>query len=172
MKTNRVFLLLGSNEGERLEILQQASLQLAKRLATSDLICSAIYETAAWGKEDQAPFLNAALAFDTHHSLEALHQTTQEVEHAFGRERRERWGQRTLDIDILFYGDVVVRTPLLQVPHLGIPDRRFALVPLVEIAADWRHPISRKTMTTLLAECPDPLGVQQTKDKLCLMAIR
>lgn len=121
---------------------------------------SQIYETAAWGREDLQPFLNMALEVHTDQTpLELLH-TVLAIEQEMGRQRTEHWGARTLDIDILFYDDHIIDLPELKVPHPYLPQRRFVLAPLCEIAPDLMHPQLHVTVQTLLDGCPDLLPVR------------
>jgi 2-amino-4-hydroxy-6-hydroxymethyldihydropteridine diphosphokinase len=152
------YLLLGSNLGDRAAHLQQARQTLAA--TAGDIVAtSAYYETAAWGLEDQPAFLNQALAVRTALPANALLAACQATEQQAGRERRQRWGARTLDVDILLYGPDIIATPTLVVPHPALPARRFALVPLAEIAPQLVHPQLHQTVAALLASCPDPLEV-------------
>jgi 2-amino-4-hydroxy-6-hydroxymethyldihydropteridine diphosphokinase len=157
--THKVYLLLGSNEGDRISWFQKAMAELEQTVGNITAQ-SSLYETAAWGKEDQPDFLNMALCIETNLTPEALLQATQTIEQHMGRQRAIHWGQRTLDIDILFYGSEVVDIPNLKVPHPYIQDRRFALVPLHEIAPQLVHPALHKTIAELLATCPDTLEVR------------
>ena len=152
------YLLLGSNIGDRAAHLQQARHTLA---ATAGMVvaASAFYETAAWGLEDQAAFLNQALAIRTALDAPALLAACLATEQQAGRERQQRWAARTLDVDILLYGDAIIHTPTLTVPHPALPTRRFALTPLAELAPQLVHPQLRQTISELLAACPDPLAV-------------
>ncbi len=160
MIASRIYLLLGSNLGDRLRLLQAAVHYLTLHLARGQVTCSSVYETAAWGKEDQPAFLNMAVGMDTTLTPELVLAATRQIEQSFGRQRIERWGERTLDIDILFYGQEVINSPQLTIPHPQIQARRFALVPMSEIASDLVHPILRKTILQLLQECTDSLEVK------------
>ncbi len=157
------YLLLGSNLGNRAELLGQARAHLA---ATAGPIVaeSGIYETAAWGREDQPAFLNQAVAVRTTLLPAELLAACQAAEHQAGRQRLEHWGSRTLDVDILLFGQECIGTPSLSVPHPRLAERRFALVPLAEIAGALLHPQLGSTVAELLARCPDPLPVRHWPD--------
>lgn len=152
------YLLLGSNLGDRAAYLQQAQRALATT-AGEIVADSAYYETAAWGLEDQPAFLNQVLAVRTELSAAELLAACLATEQQAGRERRQRWGSRTLDVDILLYGQEIIATPTLIVPHPALPARRFALVPLAELAPQLMHPQLHQTVAELLAHCADPLAV-------------
>ena len=152
------YLLLGSNLGDRAALLRQARARLAATAGPIEAE-SGLYETAAWGRQDQPAFLNQALAVRTALSPVDLLAACLATEQQAGRERLERWGSRTLDVDILFFGEAIIATPALCVPHPRLAERRFALVPLAEIAGSRQHPQLRETIDTLLARCADPLPV-------------
>ena len=157
--TTLAYLLLGSNLGNRAALLAAARQELATT-AGNIVAASGLYETAAWGREDQPAFLNQALALRTQLRPEALLAACQAAEQHAGRQRLEHWGSRTLDVDILLFGEEIIDTPTLQVPHPRLAERRFALVPLAEIAGALRHPQQSETIETLLRCCPDPLPVR------------
>ena len=156
MASTLAYLLLGSNLGDRAAHLAAGRQQLLT--TAGDLVAeSAIYETAAWGTENQPAFLNQVLAFETYLPAQALLAVCLATEQLEGRVRLERWGARSLDVDLLLFGDTIMQTPFLTVPHPALPDRRFALLPLAEIAPRLRHPQLGQTIATLLQECPDTL---------------
>lgn len=159
---NKVYLLIGGNVGDRLRNLQLAVTALHRSCGRVTKQ-SAVYETAAWGKTDQQAFLNQALLLETDLTAPALLACVLKAEAMLGRVRKERYGPRIIDIDILFYNNDIVRTPALTIPHPEIQNRRFALVPLQEIAPGLVHPVLKKNIDQLLIECPDTLEVTKTR---------
>ncbi|GAB3841477.1 2-amino-4-hydroxy-6-hydroxymethyldihydropteridine diphosphokinase [Hymenobacter jeollabukensis] len=153
------YLLLGSNLGDRVVTLHRALLGLAEKGGRLVAV-SGVYETAAWGQEAQPAFLNQAVQLSTDLTPEQLLAACQQVEADLGRERLELWGPRTLDVDILFYDDLVLQTEALTIPHPRLPERMFALVPLADIATTYVHPQLHKSVADLLADCPDKLPVE------------
>lgn len=139
----RAFLGLGSNRGDRLAMLRQAAARLRALPGVRILRASSVYETAPLGLTDQPWFLNQVLEVETtldpHHLLAAV----QEVEVSLGRRREVRWGPRTIDIDILLYADVTLRSPRLVLPHPALAHRRFVLMPLAELDPLLRLPDGR-----------------------------
>lgn len=157
---HRVFLLLGSNLGDRYRNLEDAAHAINEQ-AGQIVRKSSIYSTAAWGNAAQPDFYNQAIEVLTRHEPESLLTVLLSIEAALGRVRRERWGERVIDIDVLLCGDLVISSPTLTVPHPEMQNRRFALVPLAEIADGVVHPKLQKTIDELLAECPDELAVNR-----------
>jgi 16S rRNA (guanine(527)-N(7))-methyltransferase RsmG/2-amino-4-hydroxy-6-hydroxymethyldihydropteridine diphosphokinase len=157
LKKTAVYLSLGSNLGDRAATLVRAK-EMLRGLGTITA-ASPLYETEPVEVEDCQPwYLNCVLAIDTALTPEQLLAGTQAVELALGRRRNTRNAPRTLDIDILLFGDAVVMTPGLSIPHPGLAHRRFVLQPLEEIAPNAWHPILNKTMRELLAALPSDAG--------------
>ena len=157
---NTAYLLIGGNLGNRYAYLQEA-VQNIQQFCGNIVHSSAIYETAAWGKTDQPSFYNRALAVETELSPEQLMQKLLDIETAMGRKRSEKMGPRIIDLDILLIDGLVISSTLLQLPHPALPMRRFALLPLAEIAPDLVHPLLKKTINELLTDCTDELDVQK-----------
>lgn len=145
-----VYLGLGTNMGDRAGYLKAAVAALSKLPDTELLRQSSIYETAAWGKTDQNAFLNMACQLDTRLTSEALLAATQAIEQALGRVRHEKWGPRTIDIDLLLFGDEPYQSKALTIPHPYMTQRAFVLIPLLEIAPDVTLPDSQKSLRSYL----------------------
>ena len=163
MKSNTVTLLLGSNLGNRQAILQKAFVLIEKRIGTV-LLQSSYYESEPWGKTDQPDFLNQALVVNTKLSPQAVLNHALSIEQHLGRIRNEKWGARSIDIDLLYAETQVINSEHLVIPHPGIAQRRFVLVPLVEILPDFIHPVLNKNQKQLLDECEDPFKVKKFRD--------
>lgn len=157
---NTAYLLIGSNMGNRQEVLQKARKMIEDSCGVIEQQ-SAIYLTAAWGLEAQADFLNQVLRIDTKLDAQLLLRKVQAIEVELGRERSILYGPRIIDIDILFFNDEIINEENLVIPHPQIQNRRFVLVPLAEITPALVHPVLQKTVVQLLAECPDKLAVQK-----------
>jgi 2-amino-4-hydroxy-6-hydroxymethyldihydropteridine diphosphokinase len=157
------YLLLGSNMGQSKSLLSIAADHIQQK-AGLILLKSAIYESEAWGKEDQDPFLNQVLLIESSLSASHLLHSLLQIELQMGRTRSIKWGARIIDIDILFYEEQQIQLDALTIPHPAIADRRFTLVPLHEIAPDFIHPVHHKSIKTLLLECQDPLMVKLLDD--------
>lgn len=153
------YLLLGGNLGEREANLQQAVQLLGDEIGTLEAV-SSIYETAAWGKTDQPSFLNQAIAIKTSLSALQVLEKALIIEQILGRVRKDKWGERLIDIDLILFGDEIIDVPnKLQVPHPHMQDRKFVMVPLAEIAPDMIHPKFGKTMLYLMENITDKLEV-------------
>lgn len=155
-----VHLLLGSNLGNREHNLELAIREIG-RLLGPIITASSVYKTAAWGNTDQPEFYNQVVVATTGKSPEEALRAILNIEDQLGRKRTEKWGSRIIDIDILFWDDQVISTPELTIPHPGIPQRRFTLIPLLEISPDFVHPVLQKSVHELLQDCTDTLPVEK-----------
>jgi 2-amino-4-hydroxy-6-hydroxymethyldihydropteridine diphosphokinase len=155
-----IFLILGTNQGDKIQNLAQVRAAIDPLLGTI-LHTSSVYQTAPWGKTDQADFYNQVVEVSSELDPHQLLEEVLLIETSLGRIRKEKWGSRIIDIDILFFGDQVIDTPSLTIPHPGIPQRKFTLVPLNEIAPQFVHPVIHKTVSTLFKECSDKLEVMK-----------
>ena len=157
---NVSYILTGSNLGNRLEYLMNAKEAIAKT-AGPVVHASSIYETAAWGLEDQPSFLNQALEIHTLLSAAALLDNLLKIEEDLGRKRDVKYGPRLIDIDILSFNNEVIEQKGLTIPHPELHKRRFALQCLNDIAPTFVHPVFNKSVRELLVECVDPLAVKK-----------
>lgn len=155
---NKVYLLLGSNLGNRLTNLEKARQQISRQ-AGLIVTTSSVYETAPWGHENQGMFYNQVVVVQTTLIPPILLSGLLAIETQLGRVRNEKFGPRNIDIDILFYNDAIVNTPELTLPHPALHMRRFTLIPLHEVASEFMHPVLKKSIRQLLHECPDNLPV-------------
>jgi len=157
---NPIFILLGSNLGDRQKNLDQARQEISR--SVGDIITtSATYKTAAWGNKQQPDFFNQVIEIRSSHDPNKLISDTQLIEEKMGRIRKEKWGPRIIDIDILFYGDIVISNEKITIPHPEIPNRRFTLLPLSEVAPDFIHPVLKRSVFQLLKACADDLLVEK-----------
>jgi len=157
---NEAFLLTGGNMDERKGFLSKAKMEI-EAYCGKIIQESPIYETAAWGKEDQPAFLNQVLKIETKLSSQELLKEILKIEEHLGRKRGLKYGPRTIDIDILFFNQEVIDLQGLKIPHPQMQNRRFVLVPLNDMAPQMIHPVFKKTLSQLLAECPDLLAVNK-----------
>ena len=156
--------MIGGNLGDRLKLLQKAESLLESTCGTL-VNASSIYESEAWGMNNQPSFLNRLLVMQTDLTPFQLLEKMLDIELQLERKRLEKWGPRTMDIDLLFYNDLVLETEKLTVPHPWIGSRRFVLEPLVEVAGELLHPIVKKTMKQLLESCKDPCQVRCWRER-------
>lgn len=155
-----VFLLLGSNLGNRQLFLLDAIRRIEKKIAPV-IKASSVYETQSWGKTDLPDYLNQVIILQTEMSALQVLGNVLAIEIKLGRMREEKWGSRTIDIDILFYGDAIISAPGLVVPHPQLHKRSFTLAPLAEIAPQFVHPLLNKNILTLKKEVKDNLIVKK-----------
>jgi 2-amino-4-hydroxy-6-hydroxymethyldihydropteridine diphosphokinase len=157
---HQAYLLLGSNLSRPAIQLKRACDFISKKVGQI-IKKSYLYQTAAWGKHDQPDFLNQVLLVETHLSPESLLSTILNIEQRMGRVRTIKNAPRKIDIDILFYDDIIIDKTDLKIPHPLIAQRRFVLTPLYEISPDYIHPVHQENMEELLKKCPDPLDVKR-----------
>jgi 2-amino-4-hydroxy-6-hydroxymethyldihydropteridine diphosphokinase len=154
-----VFISLGGNLGNTLEIFKNSYPEIEKKIGCITAF-SKIYQTAAWGKTDQADFLNQVISLETDLNPEKIMSELLDIESVLGRRRNEIWGPRILDLDILFIENLVLSSENLDIPHPQIPHRRFVLIPMAEIAPHFIHPVHQKSMLELLEQTSDQQSVQ------------
>ena len=157
------YILFGSNLGDKNGIFDQACLYINNRCGHVVKV-SAAYESEPWGFESEEWFLNRVIVLETLMTPENLLKELLEIERKLGRERHpevEGYTSRTADLDILYYGQRVICTETLIVPHPRLHRRRFALLPMCEVAPDMIHPAFGRTQTELLEHCPDTLAVRK-----------
>ncbi|MCS7228464.1 MAG: 2-amino-4-hydroxy-6-hydroxymethyldihydropteridine diphosphokinase [Candidatus Kryptonium sp.] len=165
------YLGIGSNLGDRIKYIQRALVALSKLPRTKITKISSLYETEPYGKKDQPWFINIVVEILTELSPFELFKKCKSIEKILGRQSRERWMEREIDIDILLYGDVVISTDEIQIPHPDMHNRRFVLIPLGEIAPKAIHPVFKKSISELLIECKDTTKIIHIPEKIDLKNI-
>ena len=158
MKEHTVYLALGTNLGDRLANLKQAISALTPQMEVQTK--SQVYETPPWGYEDQPKFLNQVIKAQTYLEPEALLKHLKRLEVALGRKASFQNGPRLIDIDLLFYDDLVLNQPALVLPHPRLHERGFVLLPLMDIAPDLMHPVYKKSVREMVAQC-DLHGIEK-----------
>ena len=145
-----VFISLGSNVGNRQSNIERSVNKLSVKCPV--LSVSSVYETDPVGVKDQPDFLNAAVKIGTTMLPDCLLGFVKEIEAVMGREQNSRWGPRIIDLDIVFYGNLIIETPKLKIPHLHASERRFVIEPLCEIAPDLTDPVTGRDMISILRD--------------------
>lgn len=154
-----IYLGLGSNRGDRLAFIEIAIEEISRIDSTSVHRVSSIYETEPWGIRDQNFFLNCVAEISSELNAHKLAARLKSVETLIGRTNSSKWHEREIDIDLLFYDDMIINSDGLRVPHSEVESRNFVLVPLNDLAPELVHPVSKKTISEILAESKDELGV-------------
>ncbi|WP_057939280.1 2-amino-4-hydroxy-6-hydroxymethyldihydropteridine diphosphokinase [Algoriphagus resistens] len=155
----KAVLILGGNKGLR-EVLLRSAVEAVSKLGELTL-ASKIYETEAWGGVAKGAFLNQVVQIKTAYSAAELLAFTQGIEMDLGRTREEHWGDRTMDIDIIYFGDRIIDTPTLRIPHPFLAERKFVLAPLAEILPEFIHPVLGKSSLEMLKDCEDRSEVKK-----------
>ena len=157
---NIVYLQLGSNLGDRLQQLRKAIIEIEIRIG--DIMnFSKVDESLPWGVVGQPNYLNQILEVRTRFEATDVLSSALDIEALLGRKRKEKWGERLIDIDILFYNNDIISSPKLDIPHKHLHKRKFVLVPLNEIAKNYKHPKYMKKVKDLLLECDDKNTVHE-----------
>jgi 2-amino-4-hydroxy-6-hydroxymethyldihydropteridine pyrophosphokinase len=160
---NKTYLLIGTNEGNRLQHLNNAKFLIEQKVGKI-ISASSIYETAAWGKHDQPDFLNQVVRVDTLLTAQTCMQEILLIENAMGRIRTKKNDPRIIDIDILFFNNETINQTGLIVPHPELQNRRFVLIPMNELSPDLVHPGLHQSISYLLSTCKDDLPVRIFKE--------
>ena len=161
LEYSTAYLLLGGNLGDREPNLKKA-IELLNDKIGRVIAISSLYETAAWGKTDQPAFLNQAVSLQTRLTALEVLEHALSIEQELGRVRKDKWGERLIDIDLILFGDEIINIPdKLQVPHPHMQDRKFVMEPLAEIAPEVIHPLLGETMLDICRNITDPLEVKK-----------
>jgi len=151
---NSAIVLLGSNLGNKSLFLEIALNKIVGRIGIIDNI-SSLYESTAWGIEDQPSFINQVVCIKTNFSAQATLDYLLQLEIEMGRIRSQKWGPRIIDLDLLYFNNEIITNESCTIPHPAIAERKFTLVPLVEVIPNFVHPITQLNQKELLALCID-----------------
>lgn len=157
----RVFLGLGSNVGDKIKFIKSAIEEISKLDKTNLTKESSYYETEPWGLREQDDFINSVIEITTELEAEDLFRELKNIEKKLHRKNRGKWEQREIDIDILFYGNEVLKNETINIPHKEIENRKFVLIPMAEIDKNFIHPEKNKSIKELLKETKDTLEVKK-----------
>lgn len=165
IKLNKVVLALGGNKGNVNEMFKKA-IELIKTNIGLVSKSSSLYKTAAWGVTNQPDFINQVIVVETALTPLMLLNVCMQIEKELGRIRtsENRWKERVIDIDVLFYNNELILTPNLEIPHPQLENRKFILIPLVEILPNFIHPKLKKSIKSILRSCSDTLEVELLTD--------
>jgi len=154
-----LFLALGSNIEPRMHYLVKALVKIEEKIGKIKSY-SNVFETDAWGNERLNLFYNMAIQLDSDLVPLEILKKTQSIEKEMGRKHEEHWQNRTIDIDIIFYGDLIYNSEILTIPHTLIHERNFVLRPLCDIDENFKHPVVQKSIKELLLQCKDAKKVK------------
>jgi 2-amino-4-hydroxy-6-hydroxymethyldihydropteridine diphosphokinase len=164
--SNIAYIALGSNKGDRINYFRIACHELSKNSKVKIQKSSSVYETKPFGKVDQADFLNAVIKIKTTYKLAGLFSYLKKLEIKLGRKKMSKWGPREIDLDLLFFNDRVLKNEKLTVPHYGIQDRDFVLMPLNEIAKGYFHPALKKKISDICTDDISKNVIRKTRLKI------
>jgi len=165
-KMNKSFLSLGSNLGDRLNYLEKAIDLLKKTEGVNIIKISSVYETEPVGYKEQPSFLNLVVEIETEIEPEDLLKRCKEIESSLGRTKREKWREREIDIDIIFYNNLIIEKDYIVIPHKELYYRKFVLLPLCEIDPDFICPKTKKSIRTLFNFCNDSSIIKVFNNKI------
>ena len=163
---NIVYVGLGSNKGNKLEFLRRAIEKISEDKKCQFETSSSLYETKPLGKRKQENYLNAVIKISTEYSLFELLNFLKNIEKELGRVKTERWGDREIDMDILFYNDLIYSDDTITVPHKGIPSRDFVVVPLCEINSSLFHPELKQKICDINISDSEKCIIRKLQEKL------
>ena len=166
LKKSTAFIALGSNRGNRINYFK-AAIEGIRRDSKIEIVKSSpVYETKAFGKTDQPNFLNAVVQLNTSYNLLGLLNCLKNLELELGRTAAEKWGQREIDLDLLFFNQEIYSDEKLSVPHYGIQDRDFVLIPLCDIAPNFVHPVLNQKISDICSDIISKTIIRKTRFKL------